>query len=488
MPRNHKKKQWIDKSNAKTYTVFHKSEPDPRFEHQKIATPHGIERVYKPPEDGEEHQDDGEMEDYYEQDDDDSYEDSELNFTRSIGAPGGVFVSKSGHVMPSEEALVKEHMLDIPEENDDDHAIDAKLLDDNEADPDIVAALLRAEQGAEADDNQGDGGDLTDDFVALALLDDVELIDNLNHPTIVVDGSYGKYDDIDDDADDADDGDADNGDAVSNDDDHGTTTTTTTSTHDEIPQEIAKLMQHHATTSAPKATIVDEMFDAELKKFDEDEASATRFRGTPVSAMDILTDDEDLFEDDPALDTGASGPYSTSTFETVFDDFLDDSIRVKYVPPPRQELPEPLVGTEESDEDEQALVEIFIKEKRSEWDVESIVSTYSNTDNHPKLIVAEIDHSKRIKLRRGMPDIFTAEKQRDETESQESEPNLGQARPKDETQEMKKLRKQQVKAQKKANRERKKELKTTYKQEEIRLRNQHATGTGALMNRTIVQY
>lgn len=56
--------------------------------------------------------------------------------------------------------------------------------------------------------------------------------------------------------------------------------------------------------------------------------------------------------------------------------------------------------------------------------------------------------------------------------------NQGQARPKNETKEERKARKQQIKEARKVNRERKKELKGVFKQEELRQLSMQAQGQG----------
>jgi len=205
-------------------------------------------------------------------------------------------------------------------------------------------------------------------------------------------------------------------------------------------------------------TMVDEMFDVELSKFDKDDEDDRNFGKSPFDGPDEDDDDEDDeeeevlpilgnkgstskkmvraivdeldgaddFDDDvPGPLRGAAGPYDPEAFEGVFDEFLSDSIRVSYQPPTKTEIPSLNQIDGGSDNEEDQIEEIFVKEKKSEWDVESIVSTYSNTDNHPKLITAHIDPHKKIKLKRGIPQI------KEETKEEETEDegiNHGQAR------------------------------------------------------------
>jgi len=193
-----------------------------------------------------------------------------------------------------------------------------------------------------------------------------------------------------------------------------------------------------------------------------------------------------------------TGPYTPYNFENVFDNFLGDSLLVKYEPPPKHEISIPFhhAHNEDNDDDDNAddhLEEIFVKEKKSEWDVESIISTYSNTDNHPKLIAAEIDPTKKIKLVRGIPQIdkkTAPSPTPSPPPPQEAPSNLGQARTRHEPKEQKKLRKQQVKNIRKENRVMKKDLKVAYKEEEIRMRQKRITNNASagLVNTTTIHY
>lgn len=120
--------------------------------------------------------------------------------------------------------------------------------------------------------------------------------------------------------------------------------------------------------------------------------------------------------------------------------------------------------------------------ERNKWDCESIVSTYSNLENHPAIIKAPRKNgAKKIQLSKktGIPIGYfptketkevTKEVIEEEEEGDEGETanDLGAARPKEETKEEKKARKAAVKAARRDNRNRKKELKDTYKAESIR--------------------
>ena len=122
---------------------------------------------------------------------------------------------------------------------------------------------------------------------------------------------------------------------------------------------------------------------------------------------------------------------------------------------------------------------------QQKWDVESITSTYSNTDNHPQILkdnTMKPRKSKRkekiIKLSKktGMPILEEEEEEDDDDEEynsgeedEDDEPeervNKGVARNKKETKAEKKARKQALKEAKRARRQEKKIVKTVYKEE-----------------------
>ncbi|KAI9326772.1 hypothetical protein DFJ73DRAFT_865227 [Zopfochytrium polystomum] len=126
---------------------------------------------------------------------------------------------------------------------------------------------------------------------------------------------------------------------------------------------------------------------------------------------------------------------------------------------------------------------------KERWDVETIMSTYSNVYNRPKLIAAVERTAPKIRFVKGRPvvveapaekgdvvsakpgqrDIGAEDEDGEEDEFDEEEGaervNLGAARSKNETKEEKKARKQAVKEQRKSRRNEKKELKEAFKKE-----------------------
>ncbi|KAJ1531236.1 hypothetical protein HK405_001416 [Cladochytrium tenue] len=119
---------------------------------------------------------------------------------------------------------------------------------------------------------------------------------------------------------------------------------------------------------------------------------------------------------------------------------------------------------------------------RERWDVETVLSTYSNIYNRPALISAASGSTPRFRLARGVPVAVVdapppaadadarALPADDEDESEDDDDdlpraNLGAARSKHESKEEKKARKAAVKASRKNRRSDKKELKTTFRRE-----------------------
>ncbi|XP_067033172.1 protein LTV1 homolog [Acropora muricata] len=117
-----------------------------------------------------------------------------------------------------------------------------------------------------------------------------------------------------------------------------------------------------------------------------------------------------------------------------------------------------------------------IKEKTKEkWDCESILSTYSNLYNHPTLI-KDPPKPKQIKLSKfGIPlgvfsNVGPSKKDEDdlEAESEQMDTVQNAARHKNETKEERKMRKQEVKIDRKVRRMEKKANKVAFKSEKIK--------------------
>ncbi|XP_060072286.1 protein LTV1 homolog [Ylistrum balloti] len=132
----------------------------------------------------------------------------------------------------------------------------------------------------------------------------------------------------------------------------------------------------------------------------------------------------------------------------------------------------------ESDESEDAgdMVDVEIEEPGEKWDCESILSTYSNIYNHPKLI-EEPRKEKKIELtsRLGIPSksLKKTGLSRKQIEQEERAAKIQDRastyRPKDETLKEKKERKQAIKEERKERRQEKKSNKKAFTEEKIRL-------------------
>ena len=149
------------------------------------------------------------------------------------------------------------------------------------------------------------------------------------------------------------------------------------------------------------------------------------------------------------------------------------------------------------------------------FDAESIVSTYSNTENHPGKIVEPKQRRKGRKggddplapragdirlSAKGLPmcvvhEAAAGEESEDEQygdgdcvydEGDEEPENLGKKRPKKETAEEKRARKAAVKAARAEARQRKKQLKTAFKKEEHGQSQRLSSAHGAMQGRTVL--
>lgn len=135
---------------------------------------------------------------------------------------------------------------------------------------------------------------------------------------------------------------------------------------------------------------------------------------------------------------------------------------------------------EEEEEDESKVFEQFLKEDPKEkWDCESIISTYSNIYNHPKLIeeksIRPLAKKYELHKRTGIPiGVFDERKKNEEDSDTDEEDDdvvietvvLNNVRNKGETPEERKQRKQDVKNQRKNRRIEKKTNKLAFKYEQ----------------------
>ncbi|OBZ86766.1 Protein LTV1 [Choanephora cucurbitarum] len=207
---------------------------------------------------------------------------------------------------------------------------------------------------------------------------------------------------------------------------------------------------------------------------------------------------EDDDEEEDAYNSDGELKEERADFEAILDDFLDkyEIVGRKMQPKMdgessaakldtvRQGLVKPEVVPElERVRLTQAVLEPKlerpVQKQRETWDVQTVISTYSNLENHPSLI-SDRGPSRRIRIdpKTGMPVLVEVprkpkEEKEEEVESEEESEeeeveNKGVARSKKESKEEKKARKQAVKEAKKNRREEKKTTKAAFKNEENR--------------------
>lgn len=211
-------------------------------------------------------------------------------------------------------------------------------------------------------------------------------------------------------------------------------------------------------------------------------------------------------------DNGLENLEDRADFDSILDDFLDKYEIVGRKMKPKLEgdtsgekldtLRQSLGAIRLSEEDEEDKpksrkdqvdhVDIWERpvKQRETWDCQTVLSTYSNLENHPAMISDRGKPKKKIVInpKTGMPSLVEAapkkpkqdpiqeehiseEEQEEEDEEEDIEPvNLGVARSKKESKEEKKARKAAVKEAKKNRRETKKSTKEAFKHEETRQR------------------
>jgi len=230
---------------------------------------------------------------------------------------------------------------------------------------------------------------------------------------------------------------------------------------DDFPIESKEIyIPKHPETG--EKTFLEELFEAENEGFGKDESSSEEIE--------------------------IPGLISQEEFSNLMSDFINDYQKEQYIPD--ENLNNIVKNLEQLQEDhsDEEFETIFVKEK-SPWDCESILSSYSNTENHPKLIAIPDEKNKILLNKQGFPiDKEQIEKENnEEKEIEDSTPkiNEGTSRNKNETKEEKKLRKQEIKKSKKEKRGQKKDLKLEYQGEMLRQKNMIA---GRIVNRKVIQY
>lgn len=222
-------------------------------------------------------------------------------------------------------------------------------------------------------------------------------------------------------------------------------------------------------------TLLDDRFERVINQYDDDnigelDPDAPNVRGN--------IDDNDLPEH----------------YDKLFDEFLDSKdvlgkkviekfaggIPSEQIAELREELKTEgfdILKYEEKESQKKEKIEMVERElsknekrERNNWDCETIITTYTNIYNHPKMIKEE--NVKKIHVtRKGLPIVekdISEEEEEGEEEEYEVRVNKGVARNRNETKEEKKARKEMVKNAKKERREAKKATKKAFKKEHMK--------------------
>jgi protein LTV1 len=236
-----------------------------------------------------------------------------------------------------------------------------------------------------------------------------------------------------------------------------------------------------------KPRFIDEQFEHVLDQYDEANIGEYMDPRDPEVMGKAEADlDDPIFQEYVKLREKLKKPATTpSSFANLVELGEAEKENLKPIPVPEVDKAE----SSASEFEEDPLKDLYPPKKVEQWDCESFLSTYSNLENHPKLIVETNPNKNKIKLstKTGLPlgvlngrsattagrsgkEVVDDDDEEDDSEEETSE-NLGKPRSKTETPEERKERKKQLKESKKLNREKKKLVKQAYKSEEIRQTN-----------------
>ncbi|OWF46212.1 protein LTV1 homolog [Mizuhopecten yessoensis] len=224
-----------------------------------------------------------------------------------------------------------------------------------------------------------------------------------------------------------------------------------------------------------------------------DEETKSRFTSYSMSSSVIRRNDgltllDDRFEkfyeqfDDTEIgpldheDIEGAVDQNSYMLNTILEEFEKQQDPKKLKDVVDENIGEEVDGKNDESEDDDDMVDVEVQEPGEKWDCESILSTYSNIYNHPKLI-EEPRKERKINLtsRLGIPNESLKKSGLTQKQIEKSERDARLAdkastyRPKDETQREKKERKQAVKEERKERRQEKKANKKAFTEEKIRL-------------------
>ncbi|KAL3868962.1 hypothetical protein ACJMK2_041707 [Sinanodonta woodiana] len=202
-------------------------------------------------------------------------------------------------------------------------------------------------------------------------------------------------------------------------------------------------------------TLLDDRFEKLFEEYDESE----------IGALDHEEIDGNLQRGSHMLDH-ILDEFEKQQKQVTFKDVVEEGVG-------EQELK--VASDESDDETDTEMMEIILEEPKDKWDCESILSTYSNAYNHPK-VIEEPHKEKPLKLTKklGIPDdslpVRGLTKKQIEKGMRDKEriDHASTYRPRDETLEEKKSRKLAIKQERKERREEKKANKKMFAQEKSR--------------------
>lgn len=375
---------------------------------------------------------------------------------------GGTFYQNPTTEFSIDQARAKEVKAEAVDEDEEKE----KLFEDK-AETLKKSAIRVTKDFFEALEGEGDEGDfglLDDDFVLGAMNEDPAAEEGQEE------GEEENEDCSDDDEEsDEDEGDDDEGDADDEgDDDYD---------YDEEVKaeraEAAALRKQQMQKDGRTARVIDDQFDMLLQE-----------------EYDSCEDIGELDPEDPAV---RGAVEDIDTYKAEIEEFATRMER-NYGQPKTamddlqlKEAHAYLAKAEEADEhSDDDIKEINRKidemyprgEKKNTWDCESILTTTTNTENHPTIIKVPRKGQKQIRLtaKHGLPADYLQKREvaipegkegeeEDEEEEEEEPANLGERRDKEESKAEKKARKEAIKAARREARQSKKSLKSQYSHE-----------------------
>lgn len=440
-----KRKPFIDKKKAVTFSLIHRSQKDPLQADEDA--PQRVLQPFEKPTAEDRYEEQRKWGVFYDDEYDYLQHLKDVNELHDVAPGESYVVFKDSEQKQDEETKSEEATLNLPStvfgstmETDTGMLNKAAPLRGPQLDwdPDIVAAM---DEDFDFDDPDNE---LDDDFMVIANDENAEII----HEDVPAGSSdftvhtlhkpRKDYMEGDVASDEADMSDYEGSDFGSLGDDFETKTRFTN-------YSMSSSVMHRSEG----LTLLDDRFEKLYEQYDEEEIGAL--------------DQEDI---------GGNVTQQSKLLDSVMEEFEKEQEKKKLKDVVQQGDQADIESGDESDQDD--VVNMFVEDKKEKWDCESIISTYSNIYNHPKKIT-EPSKIKPIQLtkRAGIPtDVLEqrgpTRKQLEQEETLVIRDPANTYRPKDESTDEKKARKQAVKEERKARREEKKSNKNMFKEEKKR--------------------